>query len=114
MERWRATLDDWKSSVFQSIPSGVDLDPIDNLVTLAESMHNHLQFKTLQRRESMARGPYENKMVQRLSADIKCLQSIRVLVGQAKREVLPSPFRMDGLPADVRRCFDELRPGPSR
>ena len=60
MERWRATLDDWKKSIFQSIPSGVDLDPIDNLVTLAESMHKHLPFKTLPRRETMARGPYEN------------------------------------------------------
>ena len=29
MERWRATLDDWKKSVFQSIPSGVDSDPIE-------------------------------------------------------------------------------------
>ena len=30
MERWRVTLDNWKNSMFQSIPSGVDLDPIDN------------------------------------------------------------------------------------
>ena len=29
MERWRATLDGWKKSVFLSIPSGVDLDPIE-------------------------------------------------------------------------------------
>ena len=109
MERWRATLDEWKKSVFQSIPSGVDLDPIENLVTLAEGMHKHLPFKTLPRREEMARRPYENKTVRRLSADISCLQSIRLLIGQAKREGSPSPFRGDGLPADVSRCLEELR-----
>ena len=41
VECWRATLDNWKNSVYQSIQSGVDLDPIDNLVTLAGSMHKH-------------------------------------------------------------------------
>ena len=28
MERWRVTLDDWKNSVFHSIPSAVDSDPL--------------------------------------------------------------------------------------
>ena len=36
-------------------------------------------------------------------------QSIRLLIGQAKREGSPSPFRRDGLPADVSRCLEELR-----
>ena len=72
-------------------------------------MHKHLPFKTLPRREAMARRPYENKTVRRLSADITCLQSIRLLIGKAKREGSPSPFRIDGLPADVSRCLGELR-----